>query len=177
VKTLVREVRAIVLRVGAVVVCSIHLQGACRLVQYHQYTDDLMIYLSLFPKAFGDLSSVVNCSLMPCLQNALLLNPDKTEAVIFGTCQRLSSLSKPVGVSVADSMVQFADAVKLLGVILDSTLTFIQHITDVVHACTYHTCVLQHIRPLLTVDAAKTIATAIFSARLDCCNSLLYGTS
>jgi len=31
-------------------------------VQYHQYADDLMIYLSLAPKAFGDLSSVVTCS-------------------------------------------------------------------------------------------------------------------
>ena len=31
-------------------------------VQYHQHADDLMIYLSLAPKAFGDLSSVVSCS-------------------------------------------------------------------------------------------------------------------
>ena len=30
-------------------------------VQYHQYADDLMIYLSLVPKAFGDLSSLVGC--------------------------------------------------------------------------------------------------------------------
>ena len=31
-------------------------------VQYHQHADDLMIYLSLATKAFGDLSSVVSCS-------------------------------------------------------------------------------------------------------------------
>jgi len=30
-------------------------------VQYHQHADDLVIYLSLAPKAFGDLSSVVTC--------------------------------------------------------------------------------------------------------------------
>jgi len=35
----------------------------------------------------------------------------------------------------------------------------------------------RHIRPLLTTDAAKTIASAIIGARLDCCNSLLYGSS
>ena len=29
-------------------------------VQYHQYADDLMIYLSLVKMAFGDLSSVVS---------------------------------------------------------------------------------------------------------------------
>ena len=61
--------------------------------QYHQYADDLMIYLSLVPSAFGDLSSLVDCSDAVSawfLQNALLLNPDKTEAVLFGTRQRLS---------------------------------------------------------------------------------------
>jgi len=67
------------------------------------------------------------------------------------------------------STVTFADAVKLLGVSLDST--------NVVRACTYHARALQHIRPLLTVDAAKTIASAIVGARLDYCNSLLLGTS
>jgi len=36
---------------------------------------------------------------------------------------------------------------------------------------------LRHIRPLLTVDAAKTIASAIVGARLDYYNSLLLGTS
>ena len=54
--------------------------------RYHQYADDLMIYLSLVPQAFGDLSSFVDCSDAVStwfLQNALLLNPDKTEAVVF----------------------------------------------------------------------------------------------
>jgi len=54
-----------------------------------------MIYLSLVPQAIGDLSSLVNCSdavYTWFLQNALLLNPDKTEAVIFGTRQRLCSM-------------------------------------------------------------------------------------
>jgi len=107
------------------------------------------------------------------LQNALLFSPGKMEAVIFGTCQRLSTLIKPVGVRVAGSTETFADAVKLVGVSLDSALTFNQHVTNVVCACTYHTCALRHIRPLLTVDAAKMIASAIVGARLDYCNSLL----
>jgi len=65
----------------------------------------------------------------------------------------------------------------LLGVTLDSTLTSNQHVTNVVRACTYHTRALRHIRSLLTVDAAKTIASAIVGARLDYCNSLFQGTS
>jgi len=87
------------------------------------------------------------------------------------------TLIKPVGVRVAGSTVTFADAVQLLGMSLDSMLTFNQHVTNVVGAYTYHTRALRHIRPLLAVDAAKTIASAIVGARLDYCNSLFLGTS
>ena len=109
--------------------------------QYHQYADDLVIYLSLVPSAFGDLSSLVDCSDAVSawfLRNALLLNPDKTKAVLFGTRQRLSSLNTGVEVRVAgSSVIQFTDEAKLLGVTLDSTVTFDQHTTNVVRACTY----------------------------------------
>jgi len=149
-------------------------------VQYHQYADNLMIYLSLVPKAFDDLSSLIGCSDAVStwfLQNALLLKPAKTEAIIFGTRQRLAGIQTSAGVSVAGTVVHFAEAVKLLGVTLDSALTFSQHVTNVVRACTYHTRSIRHIRPLLTVDTAKSIATSIVGARLDYCNSLLYDTS
>ena len=45
----------------------------------------------------------------------------------------------------AGTVVHFADAVKLsgVGVTLDSALTFNQHVTNVVRACTYHTCALR----------------------------------
>jgi len=46
-----------------------------------------------------------------------------------GTCQWLSSLSKPFDVNVAGNIVQFADALKLLGVTLDSTL-YVQSARD-----------------------------------------------
>jgi len=36
---------------------------------------------------------------------------------------------------------------------------------------------LHHIRPRLTLDAAKSVAVSIVSVRLDYSNSLLYGTS
>jgi len=49
--------------------------------------------------------------------------------------------------------------------------------SNVVRSCTHHTQALRHIRPLITVDAAKTIAFSIVGARLDYCNSLLFGTA
>ena len=41
----------------------------------------------------------------------------------------------------------------------------------------FHIRALRHIRPSLTTEACKTIASAIVGSRLDYCNSLLAGTS
>jgi len=142
-----------------------------------------MIYLSLVPKAFGHLSSLVGCSDAVStwfLKNALLLNPeDRGDHLWHASAAGWHTESQTsAGVSVAGTVVHFAEAVKLLGVSkLDSALTFNQHVTNVVRACTYHTRTLRHIRPLLTIDTAKLIAASIVGARLDYCNSLLYGTS
>jgi len=59
------------------------------------YADDLMLYTALLPSRFSDLSSIAHCIDAVStwfMQNALLLNPGKTEAVIFGTWQHLASL-------------------------------------------------------------------------------------
>jgi len=70
---------------------------------------------------------------------------------------------------------QFNDALKLLGVTLVALLSFDKQVTNVVPACTFHTCALQHIRPLLTLEVAKEVAVSIVWNRLDCCYSLLNG--
>jgi len=69
---------------------------------------------------------------------------------------------------------QFSEAVKLLGVTLDTSLSFDQHVTNVVRACNFHLRSLRHLRPSMS---AKSMATAIGGARIDYCNSLLYGTT
>ena len=78
------------------------------------------------------------------------------------------------GVMVAGAHVKFSDAVKLLGVTLDSALTFDKHITDITRCCYYHIRALRHIHPSLTLDTAKTISASIVGSRLDYCNSVLY---
>ena len=72
---------------------------------------------------------------------------------------------------------QFAEYVKLLGVTLDSTLSFDKHVIKATRSCHYHIRALRHTRPLLTLDTAKAMAVAIVGSRLDYCNSVLYGMS
>ena len=52
-----------------------------------------------------------------------------------------------------------------------------KHVSEVGKASYFHIRALRHIRSSLTIDAAKTVASAIVGSRLDYCNSLLACTS
>mgnify|MGYP003417234206 FL=1 len=60
---------------------------------------------------------------------------------------------------------------------MDSNLTFNNHVASVAKSCYYHIRAFRHIRPMLTSDMAKTVASSLIGARLDYANAVLYGTS
>ena len=109
--------------------------------------------------------------------NGLCLNPDKSEAIVIGTAARQRSEPKIDDVTVSDVTVPVTRAVKSLGVIIDNTLSFDDHVNTVFKAAHFHIRALRHIRRCVSVNDAKTVATAMVSSRLDYCNSILYGTS
>ena len=149
-------------------------------VSIHQYADDIQTYIAIQPQCPDSLSQLVNYTGNIShwfLENGLLLNPSKTEAVVFGTASRLRSVDSTGGVKVAGTSLQFLDMVKLLGVELNQALSIDRHVSSVVSSCNLHIRALCHIRPRLTFDAVKSVAVSIVGARLDYCNSLLYGIS
>ena len=80
-------------------------------------------------------------------------------------------------VDIAGSSVQLTDGVKILGVTLDSQLTFNKHVQNVCKSVNYQIKALRHIRSSLTTDMARTVACALVNTRLDYANSVLFGTS
>ena len=78
-------------------------------------------------------------------------------------------------VNVAGASIPLSTSLKLLGVHLDNSLNFSEHVTSVSKSCHFHLRALRHIRPTLDLDAAKLISHALVSSRLDYCNSILYG--
>ena len=63
----------------------------------------------------------------------------------------------------------------VLGVVLDQRLTFEKHATAVAKSCNYHAQAIRHIRHLLTLDLAQTLACSLILSRIDYCNALLHG--
>jgi hypothetical protein len=150
-------------------------------VNQRQYADDTQLFIALSPSNFtGLISNLENClSTLHswfCL-NGLALNPDKSDAILFGTRQRAHCYTDVTTVNVAGAVISLADRVKILGVTLDSRLTMDDHVAAVCKAAMYHIRALRQIRPAITDDVAKTVACSIVGARLDYANSALYGVS
>jgi len=63
---------------------------------------------------------------------------------------------------------------RVLGVTLDRRLTFDSHASAVARSCNYHTRAIRHIRHLLTLYLAQTLACSLILSRIDYCNSVLH---
>ena len=148
--------------------------GVCHL----QYADDTQLYIAL--KNEDSISNLQNCAndvYNWFAQNGLSLNPEKSEAILLGTGARLRHKQPISSISIAGSDVDIRDCVKSLGVTIDSGLLFNEHVGYICKTSAYHTRSLRHIRKFIDNDAAMSVATALVGARVDYCNSLLYGTS
>ena len=149
--------------------------GVCQ----QQYADDTQLYVSISPASLhsnlAKLQACLSSLQMWFLHNGLSLNPDKTEAICFGTPGRLKTLSHLTSISILDSTVVLSDRIRLLGVTLDSSLNFDHHTSNVCSSSYYHIRSLRRIRPYLDIEAAKYVASSIIGSRLDYANSVLCG--
>ncbi len=62
--------------------------------------------------------------------------------------------------------------VKNLGVILDSDLSFENHISHVTKTAFFHRRNISKLRNMLSVSDAEKLVHAFMTSRLDCCNTL-----
>ena len=106
-------------------------------------------------------------------ENGLVLNSDKSEAVLFSTSQRAKGLS--VISTIDAATVALSSKIKLLGVTLDGNLNFNDQVKSVFRASFFHIRALRHIRPSLTEEKANIVACALFQSRVDYANSLYTG--
>ena len=102
------------------------------------YVDDTKLYIS-FPvhdwaKTVADLNADLLHIQNWCFENRLLLNPDKTKLIVYGSRQRLQN-HPVIRLSVLGKELTPVHVVKDLGVTFDSSLTFQEHIVKTVSSC------------------------------------------
>eukprot|EP00745_Piridium_sociabile_P007701 TRINITY_DN15145_c0_g1_i14.p1 TRINITY_DN15145_c0_g1~~TRINITY_DN15145_c0_g1_i14.p1 ORF type:complete len:248 (-),score=27.37 TRINITY_DN15145_c0_g1_i14:73-816(-) len=108
--------------------------------------------------------------------NKLKLNEDKTEIMLISPPKYLNHPSLPPSIDLIDSSITLSSCARNLGVTLDQTLSFQQHIANVCRVCFLELRRIASIRHLLSEDATKTLICAFVLSRLDYCNALLSGS-
>ena len=100
---------------------------------------------------------------------------DKTEAILFAR-KGLATEHLPKSIKIDDTAINFVPMLRDLGVTLDSSLSFNQHVMNTCRSAFLELRRIGLIRKYLTVDAAKTIVCSLVLSRLDYCNSILSGS-
>ncbi len=145
-------------------------------ISFHCYADDTQLYISTRPDETSKLSNLTECvkNIKHWMtNNFLLLNSDKTEILLIGP--------KNITQNILDYNLQLdgctvtSSIVKNLGVILDSNLSFENHISHVTKTAFFHLRNSAKLRNTLTVSNAEKLVHAFMTSRLDCCNALLGG--
>jgi len=99
----------------------------------------------------------------------MALNASKSVVILFGTSQRLKSLSGLKSVNVAGTVIPVSDKVEILGATLDPNLTMEPHTKTLSSSCFYHIRSLKQIRSSLDDSMAGSMASSLVSSRLDYC--------
>ena len=135
-------------------------------VQCHLYADNTQIYTSfhLIQYKEGMIITILECCIEDAkrwmMQNMLQLNTDKTKCMVFGSPPQLHK-QKYSTFNAGGEIVELALSARNLGIILDSTFSMTDHITEVCRLFSHQLRNLSHIRRYLTVDTARTVVQAL----------------
>ncbi|KAI5607960.1 hypothetical protein C0J50_6957, partial [Silurus asotus] len=106
--------------------------------------------------------------------NFLLLNSDKTEILLIGPKTSIQTLQH-LNLHLDGCSVNTSSTIKDLGVILDSDLSFKNHINQVTKTAFFHLRNISKLRNMLSISDAEKLVHAFMTSRLDYCNALLGG--
>ena len=105
-------------------------------------------------------------------EHFLKINPDKTEVILFAP----NHSSKIGGLFLNDqTCLRFSSNVKLLGVNLDESLNFNNHVNEVVSSSYFHIRTIGKMKAYMSKDDLESYVHSIISSKLDYCNVVLYG--
>ncbi len=129
--------------------------------------DDTQLYISTRPDETSKLSKLTECvkSIKYWMtNNFLLLNSDKTEILLIGpknSTQNLLDYNLQL-----DRCTVASSTVKNLGVILDSNLSFENHISHVTKTAFFHLRNIAKLRNMLSVSDAEKLVHAFMTSGL-----------
>ena len=152
-----------------------------KLCSLKNYVHDLQLYLS-FPVQETDmsvehLSEDLQRIAAWCCTHSLLINPDKTKLLLLGTPQMLARVPKGFGVTLLSKEILPSCSAKDFGVIVDSHLSFDEHVTEVVSKCIGSLCQINRVKHLFHRSTLITIINSLVFSKLFYCSSMWASTT
>ncbi|KAF4070683.1 hypothetical protein AMELA_G00288330 [Ameiurus melas] len=133
-------------------------------ISFHCYADDTQLYVSAKSEDRQKLSKVEDC--VNDIRRWMLTSPRVARSNLSDYTVTLDGLS-----------VSSCTAVKDLGVIIDSNLSFDAHVDNITRIAFFHLRNISKIRNILSLHDAEILVHAFVTSRLDYCNALLSGCS
>ena len=135
---------------------------------YCLYADDTVLYVS--GQDTGDMVEILQQDLERysnwCVENHLTLNVSKTKFVVFGTKQRTKRVDN-IELFLNDSRLFKEPYYKYLGILLDSSLSYKQHMEQCAKIVSHKIYLLSKIRKWITEDTAVFIYKSMIAPILD----------
>ena len=104
----------------------------------------------------------------------LKLNSEKTEYIMFGSCQELTKINlEPL--HTGPDLIELSNKVKYLGGLLDNTLSFDLHVSSKVQKAMANFIKIRSICKYITREACTTLLLMLCMSHLDYLNAVLYG--
>ena len=148
---------------------------------HHSFADDLQLQMSAPPDRISELLH----SMQSCISdvkawataNMLKLNDSKTELMLVTSKRSKHLHNLPTSITMGNAQIPFKQSVKNLGFTLDCHLTMNAHVSNIARTCYFELHRLASIRIFQTSTATATLVSACVLSRIDCCNSLLFGST
>ena len=143
------------------------------------YVDDSKLYLS-FPSpnintAIANLNEDLNNICSWCYRNFLLINPDKTKVLFIGVPQLRRLPSVPV--SMLGKEITPVTVAKDLGIYIDQSLTYNDHITKTASNCLHKLIQINRIKHLLDKKTLILLMNCFIFSKLLYCSTVWSNTS
>ncbi|KAK2562733.1 hypothetical protein P5673_014450 [Acropora cervicornis] len=111
-----------------------------------------------------------------CCRNSLLINPDKTKLLVIGVLQLTKTLS-PLSVTLMGKIIEPVTTAKDLGVYIDNSLNYHDHINKISSSSIYELIMINRIKYLLDKETIPLLMHSFVFNKLLYCSLVWSSTS
>lgn len=148
-------------------------------VNYHFYADDTSVYMTFEPGHECDALEVLQRCLIAVHKHLkelkLKMNNEKTEVLLLSTKSIAKKLPHVTALTVGDTEVSIAAAVRYIGILFDRHLSMESHINNVCKTALMHLSNIARIRRALSRKSCEQLVHALITSKLDYANALYNG--